>query len=468
MNWPERLARRLLGPLIGQPFLPSLWVGEGPDPDVSRPRASGSGLEVRATAPIAARVDDSPGWSAHPAAPQDRPWHERSGDLEDALEAWRKNFLVRRIVTLTRSYVVGSGIALSSKLPTVDRFVRAFWAHRQNRMPRRLGPMCDELTRAGEIFPVLHTNHVDGMSYLRFVPATLIREIEAAPNDYEVELRYGEQQPDSAELRWWTGPGHRAAYRPSRGGRLRPLMLHFSVNRPIGATRGEGDLGPILPWALRYSEWLKDRVRLNRQRTRQGILDIEIADDAQVLQKREQLRTANLVEAGIYVHGPGEKVTMHGLAIDASDAAEDGKLLRLANASGANVALHYLGEGEAVNYATAREMGEPTARFFVERQAAFCAMLRDLAEAAYRRAAALGLAALPHDDDLQLMVSTAEVARADNLALAQAARSITAALVQMKGEGWIDDATAARMAFKFAGEVLAEDQIAAILRQGDA
>ena len=59
-------------------------------------------------------------------------------------------------------------------------------------------------------------------------------------------------------------------------------MLHYAVNRPIGAVRGEGDLTPILPWAKRYSEWLKDRVRLNRQRTRQGLMDIEIDDEAMV------------------------------------------------------------------------------------------------------------------------------------------------------------------------------------------
>ena len=241
-------------------------------------------------AAISVRVDDSPGWDGHVAGPADRPWPERADDLTDALEAWRKNFLIRRIVTLVRSYVVGAGITVGSQVPEVDTFARAFWSHRQNRMPRRLGPLCDELTRAGEVFPVLHTNKVDGMSYVRFVPASQIREIETADNDYELELQYGEKQRTTAELKWWIGQAHKNAYKPSRGN-LRPLMLHYTVNRPIGAVRGESDLVPILPWALRYSEWLKDRVRLNRQRTRQGLMDVEIADDSQVLAKREQLRS---------------------------------------------------------------------------------------------------------------------------------------------------------------------------------
>ena len=138
------------------------------------------------------------------------------------------------------------------------------------------------------------------------------------------------------------------------------------------------------------------------------------------------------------------------------------------------MALHYLGEGESVNYASAKEMGEPTARFFTERQAEVCAILLDLVSAAYRRKVALGLAVMPGEPveraecagfggDLQLSASTTEVARADNLVLAQAARNIVQALSEMSDRGWIDDATAARLAFKFAGEALAEDEIEGVL-----
>jgi hypothetical protein len=413
-------------------------------------------------AAISARVDDSRGWDTLTPGPADRPWSERADDLDDVLEAWRKNFLIRRLVTLTRSYVVGNGISISSKLPEVDDFVQSFWHHRKNLMPRRLGPMCDELTRAGELFPVLHTNLVDGMSYIRFVPASLIRQIDTAENDYEVELQYGELQTNTVDLKWWQGPGHKNAFR-TRYNKLSPLMLHFSVNKPIGATRGEGDLGPVLPWAKRYSEWLKDRVRLNRQRTRQGVLDIEIADPDLVEDKRQQLRTRNPIEAGIYVHGPGETVAMHDLNLRASDAGEDGKVLRLAIATGSHTALHYLGEGEAVNYSTAKEMGEPTARFHTDRQTQFSAFLLDVVEVAYRRRVALGLATMPPDDDLQLTASVTEVARADNLALAQASHQIVQALAQMIQIGIVDLPTAARLAFKFAGEVLDEEEISTIL-----
>ena len=420
-------------------------------------------------AAIDARVDDSAGWTSHQAAgPQDRPWSDRQADLDDAFEAWQKNFLVRRIVTLARSYVIGGGITVTSSAPQVAEFVARFWAHEQNRLSQRLAPAVNELIRAGEIFPTLHTNRQDGMSYLRFVPAANIREIKTAENDYEVELEYGEQQKTTAELKWWVGVSHNHAFGRARGqagGHLKPLMLHYCINREIGCTRGEGDLSPLLPWAKRYTAWLEDRVRLNRTRTRQALLEIKIADDSLVELKRDLLTRRNPIEAGIYVHGPGEEAVLHNLNINAPDAADDGRALRLAVATSANVGLHYLGEGESANYATAKEMGEPTSRYYAERQENLVTMLLDLTAAAYHRACAAGFAEWPTEGSqaLGLTANVTEVARADNESLAKSAALVVRALVEMANQGWIDDETAARLAFKFAGEPLGQDEIAAIL-----
>ena len=418
-------------------------------------------------AAVSVRVDDSPGWTSHgQAGPSDRPWADRAQDLDDAFEAWQKNFLIRRIVTLARSYIIGNGITITSKDPTIATFVDAFLNHPQNKIAQRLGPALNELLRTGELFPTLHTNRTDGMSYLRFVPSAGIREIKTADNDYELELEYGEQQKHATELKWWIGPGHKQAFKRARGGtggKLQPLMLHYAINREIGCTRGESDLTPVLPWAKRYTAWLQDRVRLNRVRTRQGLLDVAIADDSMIEQKRDQLRRTNPLEAGIYVHGTGETVTMQGLSIEASDAEDDGKALRLAVVAAANVGLHYMGEGETVNYATAKEMGEPTARYYLERQDNLVHILIDIITAAYRRYCALGFALFPATGDLQLVPSVSEVARADNESLARSASLVVRALVEMSKVGWIDAETAARLAYKFAGEPLGTDEIAAIL-----
>jgi hypothetical protein len=434
-------------------------------------------LIAQRLASVSIRVDDSPGWdSLSGSGPNDRPWADKYSDLEQTLQAWQKNFFVRRLVTLTRSYAVAGGITFASDDPDVHAFLQTFWNHKQNLLHRRLGPICDEFTRSGEIFPILFTNKVDGVSYLRFVPASRIRNIETDPDDYETELRYAQLREASAEPKWWIGPGHPNAFQATgsaNGGsaeaaaQLPPLMLHFAVNRPIGATRGESDLTPVLPWAKRYSEWLKDRVRLNRIRTRQCILHLKIADSALVEEKRRQLRTDNPIEKGIYVSGPDEELIAHALRIGAGDAEDDGRALRLACATAGNVGLHYLGEGETVNYATAREMGEPTTRFYAERQDDLIFAISGIIAAAYRRYCIVQGLDYPGDDQLQLTSTAMEVARQDNESLATAAKDVVQALAQMKAQGWIDDKTAATMAFKFAGEPLGSEQIEDILSRSE-
>lgn len=461
----ERAAGRLFGDVIER------QIGDAVEKVRQETERQIGEAVAKARAELAAvtvRVDDSPGWDSHTAGPADRPWSEQAKELDDVLEAWRKSFLIRRLVTLTRNYVVGGGITISSKRPEVDEFVQAFWTEPRNKMVSRLGPMCDELARAGEIFPVLFTNRVSGMSYVRF-PATArqIQEIQTAKKDYERELRYGQIQQFSAEPKWWMGVGSRSAFYRYRGGRdgyMRPLMLHFSINKPLGATRGEGDYGTVLPWAKRYAGWLADRVRLNKRRTRQQMLDVEVPED-QVEAKKKDYLGQNPLEHGVYVHGPGIKVTAHRLNIEADDAKDDGRALRLAVATGGNVGLHYLSEGAGVNFATAKEMGEPTARFYTDRQNEVRRILVDLVAVAFWRQQVV--LEHPVDErrvaDLMLVTSVTEVARADNQALATAAREIAVAMATAAARGWIDDATALRLILKFAGEALSEDEIKKIL-----
>jgi hypothetical protein len=108
-------------------------------------------------------------------------------------------------------------------------------------------------------------------------------------------------------------------------------------------------------------------------------------------------------------------------------------------------------------------MGEPTARFYTERQGQLCYFLIDLVIAAYKRKAALGLARLPAGNDYKIRAAVTETARADNAGLAEAARNATEAFAVMKAQGWIDDFTAARLAYKFAGEAMSTIDIEDIL-----
>ena len=106
-----------------------------------------------------------------PAGSQDKPWPELAMEFSDALEGWRRNPLARRIISLITAYVVGDGIRLASDYGPLGRWLTQFMEHEENRIDMRQADWCDELARSGELFVVLHTNPVDGMSYVRTLPA---------------------------------------------------------------------------------------------------------------------------------------------------------------------------------------------------------------------------------------------------------------------------------------------------------
>src|SRR5690606_18724788 len=116
-----------------------------------------------------------------------------------------RNPLARRLVGLITSYTVGNGITLHSDKRDAQRFITDFWQH--NHMELRVDEWCDELSRSGELFPVLFTNPISGMTTVRTVPACLIRAVDFDAEDYERERGYQESVGPGEAEKWWTGLG---------------------------------------------------------------------------------------------------------------------------------------------------------------------------------------------------------------------------------------------------------------------
>ncbi len=207
--------------------------------------------------------------------PRDRRGYDRDVVLADSLEAWRVNPIARRIVGMMTQYVVGGGIEIESQHERTNKFLDDWWTNRLNRMETRVYEWCDELSRSGELFIVVSTDQA-GMSYMRAVPAADIQEIETAENDLDQELEivekaspdYTSQKRSSEGLmegRKW--PVYdQVKDSPNEEGKFEAVMLHYAVNKPVGAKFGESDLAPILRWLTRYASWVEDRARLNRYR----------------------------------------------------------------------------------------------------------------------------------------------------------------------------------------------------------
>jgi len=375
------------------------------------------------SASLLSRVDDGPGWQALSARPHERDGAEIEELYNDALAAWRKNPLAKRAVDITADYVVGDGISLTSPFAPLQAFIDAFWHHPRNQLPHRLETMCHELTLAGDLFPLLFRNPHDGMSYLRFVTKDRIRQIITAPDDWETETAYVEQArtPGGGE-HTWLSPFHPDA--AGQDAEPQAIMLHYGINRPLGALLGEGDLAPVISWLLRYSRLLEDRVRCHW--AARAFLWFVTVPTHLVAAKQEQYRQPP--EAGsIVVADDAEQWEVKAPRLNGADASPDLEAVRRMVFTGSGFPPHWFGE-KGSNRAEASAMQGPAERHLRRRQQYFVWLLEDVVYHAYQRARAVRptLPALPTASYRRLFAAAVpDISRQDNAERALAAYHLT-------------------------------------------
>lgn len=401
-------------------------------------------------------------WQSHNVRPHDRPSHDIRQQYEDSLTAWRKNPLAFRITRITTNYTIGEGITISSHLPPLQEFIDQFWHHPENNIPTRLEEMSEELCRAGDLFPILFRQRQTGVSLLRFLTKDQIHKIEVKDNDWEREIEI-QQKTDEPEPKTWVTPWN------MRSPRYRAIALHYAINKPIGAQFGESDLATIIPWLLRYSRMLEDRVRFHWA-TRMFLWFVQVPSN-KINTKSEQYRTPP--EAGsVIVHDESETWDAKSPLLRGADAAPDLKAVRNMIDAGSGYPPHWRGESADVNLATAQAMQEPTERHLLRRQKYFIWLLMDLTYHAYQRAAEFRpelWPELPTTNYSELFTAQSpDVSRADNERLANATQRIATAISRIHSL-YPDSPTFKRimlkMVLRFAGEPPAENTLDDILNE---
>ena len=425
-------------------------------------RVFGAEIRRQVRAGLAAETDATflLGASSTAGTERDRLSPNRQEVFEQALEAWRVNPLARRLVELTTQYVVGGGISIQCKHTPTARFLEEFWHHPLNRMAVRVFEWCDELSRSGNLFVLLSTD-ASGMSYLRAVPAADVAEIQTRSNDVEQPLAFlpratlEQLQP----VPWAAYNAHEDA--PGADGSFPPVMLHYAINRPVGAQWGEPDLAPILRWLSRYANWLEDRARLNRFCTAfLYVVKSRFSSESDRLARQQRLNAAPPTPGSILVTDENETWEVIAPRLESDEANTDGLALKKMIAAGAGVPLHFLAEPESSTRTTAEAAGGPTYRRFEQRQSFFLWLVRDVLRAALNRRA---LVDGRIDPQARVEVHGADLSARDNVALAMAANHISAVLTDLRDRGLIDDSELLRVAYRFFGEV---PDIASLLERG--
>jgi hypothetical protein len=243
-----------------------------------------------------------------------------------------------------------------------------------------------------------------------------------------------------------------------------PEVLQFKINAVSNAKRGKSDLATLLPWLRRYKDWLTDRVRINKYKAA-FLWDVQLSGaDAKTID-RKRMQYAYPPEPGsIIVHNESEQWSAVGPRIEASDAAADGRAIKLMIAMGAGLPEHYLAEGGEVNRATAGEMGLPTFRKFQRRQDTVGLLLRAILDRVLDEAARAGT--LPAEVDRAYRVIFPEIVPGDGGALAAAGSTLLQALLAAHQAGWVSRETGMRLFYEMVGqEISVAEELERVARE---
>jgi hypothetical protein len=231
-------------------------------------------------------------------------------------------------------------------------------------------------------------------------------------------------------------------------------------------------LDTILPWLLRYSRMLEDRVRAHWA-TRAFLWFVKVPSH-RVDSKREQYSSPP--EPGsIVVHDEAESWEVKSPTLRALDAQHDLKAVRhMIDAAG--YPPHWRGEAGDANLATATAMQLRPERHLRRRQNYLVFMLQDMVYQAFVRAHQIGKGGTglaekqtePLANYRKLFsVSVADVSRSDNRELALAGQALAGAFSDLFGHVSVERSPSLRrkalgLLFKFFGEPLSEEEIGRI------
>lgn len=328
------------------------------------------------------------------------PEHDQSKMLKDAYYLYRYDPLARRMLELTKDFVVGEGIAIKSKSPEVQKVVDRFWLDSINNMPSKQHNKCLELGLYGEQCYPVFVNEQSGHVRLGYLDPEIIENVIANPENAEdlvaVVLRSSPaerkkayriiHEAESGGFRGHlvgAGAGPTIAYMTA-GGVVETALLQgscffFSVNRVSNATRGNSDLLPLIDWLFGFGDFLYN-VQERQAFLWAFVWDVlkKGATEEQLTKWRETHPTPR--PGSVWVHNEGEEIKAVTPDLRGRDVADISRTLRNFILGGLGIPEHWYSEGGYTNRATAQEMGEPSFKRLKARQNYFKFMLQHIIE----------------------------------------------------------------------------------------
>ncbi len=357
-------------------------------------------------------VIDTDDWSYRRLTRSKRDLSElRQGrQLEIAHWLYTSNPVARRILELTRDFVMGDGAEVTTDDEKVQEVVDAFWHDQDNRLDFFADEIALELAKAGEVLIPAFVNEVDGSVKLGWLDPGDVVAVLTDPRNQRIPLAVKVQG----------GPGKDAVYLKvireqddpnlPGAGKLMPALADdrivdpsvgtepkpyagacflFQINKAPAATRGTSDLLPLADWldALDSSVWNSlDRITFLNSFT----WDVKVENASEGELKVLQDKTPPPKPGSVRFHNEKEEWTAVTPDLKMGDFSEGVRTHLNHVMGGAGLPSHWFGASDDVNRASAAEMSEPTLKRLTKRQGVMRYVLETLVRFAIDQAVLAG------------------------------------------------------------------------------
>jgi hypothetical protein len=308
---------------------------------------------------------------------------------------------------LTKTYFCfGNGIDGPQGDPAEIEPLTTFWNHPLNQAAMFSTPMqyqrSNQLLLDGELFLLLFVGS-DGVVQVRRVGSLLIDKIITHPDDSNIPLYYRARIPrveynpeseleDTSNVRTLYYQDHLNTdpsadpYRTMGGIVPNAVMLHCPINRLSDSGFGVSDVACSLSWFQAAKRIAEDQATISRVTAALAIMaSIEGSrDDALALEAQIRSVTDTGVDPKAPLPGAfnfqnrGVNIEVDRKVTQSSDATQNSRLMRIAGAAGLGMTLHYMGDPENANLATADAMELPQMKHFGSYQALWVDIYRKL------------------------------------------------------------------------------------------
>lgn len=344
------------------------------------------------------------------------------------------NPLARRIVELTKNFILGEGILYEAKDKRVKEILDNFWFDDINNWPIRQHERILDLCLYGELIIPVEVNPKNGHVTLGYIDPLQVQDVVTNPLNclvYEKIIVKGlsDNRTDLRVIKKDRNPLSKTF------GRLMGEVFFFAINKVSNQTRGTSDLLPLIDWLDAYDQFLFNR--LERQSFINNFVwdvTLEGADDSEIEEFKKNLIAPT--PGTIRIHNERVKWNVINPKLESSDAQAESQLLRSHILAGAGYPPHFFSDFSGVR-ATAYESYFPTEKNLVSRQKIIKGFLEYIFRFVIDQAIIHNT--LPPNIDTSFEVIFPEISIRDLERTSRALRNITLALSDARDAGWLTD-----------------------------